>query len=812
VALVQIAETGLVQKIEANTLTAPALDNRRRRSWRTAILPPAATIAAMLVCAGLGLASLDNQPFWDDEANTAIYARNLLHLKRITAWDSINLLGYGLSGALGDDLGRELRVPSLPAYVVAAGMLLGGENTTAARLPLVLAGVISVGLLALWLRRHLGRRFPYYLPALLLALSPAFLLYIRNCRYYALGVMFSLAVWLFWAPGTTRGGRGKRGQARHYAPSQSPLAWGLSDVLRYAGAVTALVLLFWTHYLNAFALVATLPLFFLDRRYRQRRQYVLFGLLAATAGLYCLWIWIMANPFAAQYVGGQDWRYSPPLQPDLWTRFYINLGWFLRDLGTHEFLPWVLVAVPALALIVPWSLRWLGSLPITRSSGSALRELWRSPSRPRRSRFGLRSLGRWQPLAWRGLILVAVILTQVVIASALLPSDMGKGPTAEMRYVVPLLALGAAVGGIALLLLWRALPPLAPLAGLLLVTTNWLYLGFLIDRLDDTDAWWPPTIYRYVYELCNHYESGNEAMLRLLRELPDGTTVRIWPTFMTYPPMFYQPRLHYCDQLTESKQLREGLRERLPDYVFVERAQPDVVIVPAPFLLVALEDLGRPGAKRYRFCKSLRPHFNYTSKPEIPTHWFWPPEENWFRYPGMVVLVAADSGLDKLPALGSGAFDAASGCQAYCEAGVRLAEARCYPQAIEQYNEALRLNPRDVQAHLNLAAACEALGKYDEAVRQYRVVLEINPTSAPAHYNLGNRLLARKELEEAETHYRAALASQPDYPQARINLAGVLLKRGKTAEAKQHFAAALRGLPANSPDAAPVKRILEQLK
>ena len=35
-----------------------------------------------------------------------------------------------------------------------------------------------------------------------------------------------------------------------------------------------------THYLNAAALLATLPLMFLDRRYRQRRQVTLFGLLA----------------------------------------------------------------------------------------------------------------------------------------------------------------------------------------------------------------------------------------------------------------------------------------------------------------------------------------------------------------------------------------------------------------------------------------------------------------------------------------------------------------------------------------------------
>src|SRR5207247_2445203 len=110
-------------------------------------------------------------------------------------------------------------------------MAMFGQTTFAGRLPFALAGVASVGLLALWMRRHFGRRYAWYLPSLVMAVSPAFLLYSRNCRYYALGLMFSLAVLVFWAPGRRRPGR------------QTDRWFSRSDRFRCIGAVAAFALL-----------------------------------------------------------------------------------------------------------------------------------------------------------------------------------------------------------------------------------------------------------------------------------------------------------------------------------------------------------------------------------------------------------------------------------------------------------------------------------------------------------------------------------------------------------------------------------------
>ncbi|HYW80872.1 MAG TPA: glycosyltransferase family 39 protein, partial [Thermoguttaceae bacterium] len=249
---------------------------------------------ALLVALGLVLIGLTNQMFWDDEANTAIYGRNLLELGKMTAWDGTNLCAHSYGGALGEDLGQELRVPPLPAYVAAAGMAVFGENTLGGRIFFALAGVVSVGLLAIWLRRFFGRRFPWYLSALILALSPAFLLYVRNCRYYALGAMFTLAVWTLWTPGSSRGRPGRSDA------SVEPLL-DRRSILRYVGAAVAMSLLIYSHYLNAATVLATLPVFFLDPRFRRKKQYVLLGVIYGAAAVCGVVILLTVNPFAADY-------------------------------------------------------------------------------------------------------------------------------------------------------------------------------------------------------------------------------------------------------------------------------------------------------------------------------------------------------------------------------------------------------------------------------------------------------------------------------------------------------------------------------
>ena len=356
----------------------------------------------------------------------------------------------------------------------------------------------------------------------------------------------------------------------------------------------------------------------------------------------------------------------------------------------------------------------------------------------------------------------------------------------------------------------------------LLVGTNFLHLGFLAERFDDTKPWWPPTWCRYVAEILVDYQTGSEAIVDLMWQLPPGTTVRISPPYMVYPPMFYAPKLHYCDQLSETKRVRADLLP-LPDYLYVGRVEPEVILAPAHLAgeMRAGLDL-RYGPGSYRLTKVLPPYWGYTSKPEIPAHFFLPPPTDWGRFSGMAVLVRQQSPVAKDPALATDPTDPDALCRlgiaqkysgdadqaqrnfeaalridpdnglAHFQLGTVLIARGRFAEAVAHYEAVIRLLPDDLPARINLGTAYLAQGRMEDARRQYVAALRIQPDSATAHYNLGNIALRRRRFDEAIYHYQAALKSRFEYAKAHVNLGVALLEVDRPEEAVSHFREALR--------------------
>jgi tetratricopeptide (TPR) repeat protein len=66
-----------------------------------------------------------------------------------------------------------------------------------------------------------------------------------------------------------------------------------------------------------------------------------------------------------------------------------------------------------------------------------------------------------------------------------------------------------------------------------------------------------------------------------------------------------------------------------------------------------------------------------------------------------------------------------------------------YDRAIEDYTEALRLNPNDAEAYNNRGVAYRHKGDYDRAIADYEAALRINPNFAAARDNLAQARRAR---------------------------------------------------------------------
>jgi tetratricopeptide (TPR) repeat protein len=116
-------------------------------------------------------------------------------------------------------------------------------------------------------------------------------------------------------------------------------------------------------------------------------------------------------------------------------------------------------------------------------------------------------------------------------------------------------------------------------------------------------------------------------------------------------------------------------------------------------------------------------------------------------------------------------------------------------EAIEQYEQALRIDPDYAEAHYNLGCALAQAGEIEKAIVHYEHALRIRPYYSEAHVNLGIALVTQGRVQDAITHYEQALRIKPDSAEAHNNLGIALVQTGRTPEAIGHFEQALRIKP-----------------
>jgi Tfp pilus assembly protein PilF len=116
-------------------------------------------------------------------------------------------------------------------------------------------------------------------------------------------------------------------------------------------------------------------------------------------------------------------------------------------------------------------------------------------------------------------------------------------------------------------------------------------------------------------------------------------------------------------------------------------------------------------------------------------------------------------------------------------------------EAVDEHLLALQLDPKFVQAHINLISLYARLGDYGKAEEHYRSAIALAPAQADAEYNYGVLLFGRGRLDQAERAFRRALAANPQHAQAHHNLGFLLEQQGRLPAALEEYEKAVESQP-----------------
>lgn len=110
-----------------------------------------------------------------------------------------------------------------------------------------------------------------------------------------------------------------------------------------------------------------------------------------------------------------------------------------------------------------------------------------------------------------------------------------------------------------------------------------------------------------------------------------------------------------------------------------------------------------------------------------------------------------------------------------------------YSEAIQDYDEAIKLNSRFVEAYNNRGAIKATLGQYAESIQDYDKATELNPKYEQAYYNRGTAKAKLGQYTEAIQDYDKAIELNPKYAQAYYNRGNAKTRFGDYNKAIQDY-------------------------
>lgn len=145
------------------------------------------------------------------------------------------------------------------------------------------------------------------------------------------------------------------------------------------------------------------------------------------------------------------------------------------------------------------------------------------------------------------------------------------------------------------------------------------------------------------------------------------------------------------------------------------------------------------------------------------------------------------------------------------------------PDQIRQMENAAQANPKDPEGWIALGNALYDSNQCSrrtgpqqgpgclQAASAYQKALDIDPKNVNARVDMGTALWAGGQLEKALAEHRKAMKLDPNQPHAHMNAGITLMDLGRPKEAVKELEAYLKLSP-DAPNAADVRKMVEELK
>jgi Tfp pilus assembly protein PilF len=131
-------------------------------------------------------------------------------------------------------------------------------------------------------------------------------------------------------------------------------------------------------------------------------------------------------------------------------------------------------------------------------------------------------------------------------------------------------------------------------------------------------------------------------------------------------------------------------------------------------------------------------------------------------------------------------------------------------EAIRYYQKAIELDSKSPDFFYNLGVAYYQKGLYEKAIRVYQKVLELNPDYENGHKSLGLAYKKLKEWDKAIRSFQEELRRHPENVYTHLDLGDVYMEKKECSKALTHYRKALE-YP-NLPDAERVQKLISSIK